>query len=161
MIGSEENKYLYNIPTPDDKVGVENIILRGTSSYSERYPDFLEPGTQVITPLCPQGKEPNEKYFENPEGVESVEESSANTSRKEIADISLQPAEDLFRDMTFSQLMKISQKPTQSRNTVQAVITASKMSLTQKATLMLTEATIALLGCSHEWSQTTAAKKNS
>jgi hypothetical protein len=63
--------------------------------------------------------------------VDPAEESSANTSRIKISGVSPQPNQILenhhFDEMTFRQLLKLTQNPVQSADTVQGVITASKM----------------------------------
>jgi hypothetical protein len=75
-----------------------------------------------------QGTEPTKNDFKMSIVVDPAEESSANTSRIEIAGVSPQPIENHhFDEMTFRQLLKLTQNPVQSADTVQGVITASKM----------------------------------
>ena len=56
--------------------------------------------------LYPQGKEPKKSSVGKSSNVESVEESSANTSRKDMITI-FPTTEDHFRECRFSQLLKI------------------------------------------------------
>ena len=58
----------------------QEIKIKGTNAFSQMYPDILDLNDPTITPLYPQGTEPNKNDFKMSIVVDSAEESSANTS---------------------------------------------------------------------------------
>jgi exonuclease III len=91
--------------------------------------------------------------------VDNIQEYCEEKSMKEIADISMTPIEDrFFNQMSASDILQILRKNVQTRDTVKAIIAASKIPLEMGISQLITIELIKILRSAHEWSQTTAAK---
>ena len=99
-----------------------------------------------------------ENVDDNPE-VDGVQEYCEEKSMKEIADISMTSGEDrFFNQISASDILKILKRDIQTRDTVKAIIAASKIPLEIGISQLITIELTKILRCAHEWSQTTAAK---
>ena len=67
-------------------------------------------------------------------------------------------SEHRFGDMKFEELLAVIQLPSQSKQTVQAIKASSDLDLDEPSSILLTKSVTSLLNCSHEWSQTAAAR---
>ena len=66
--------------------------------------------------------------------------------------------EYLFEQMSFDELLVVIQLPSQSKSTAKAIAASAALHLDDISSNLLTTAIIALLTCSHEWTQIAAAK---
>ena len=60
--------------------------------------------------------------------------------------------------MSFDELLVVIQLPSQSKSTAKAIVASAALHLDDISSNLLTTAIIALLTCSHEWTQIAAAK---
>jgi hypothetical protein len=97
--------------------------------------------------------------FSLPATVSSVQKYQPDAAMKEIADITMTLIEDrFFNEISASDILKISKRDVQSRDTVKAIIAASQIPMAVGIAQLITREVIKILCSPHEWSQTTAAK---
>ena len=77
--------------------------------------------------------------FSLPATVSSVQEYQPDAAMKEIADITMTPIEDrFFNEISASDILKILKRDVQSRDTVKAIIAASKIPLEMGISQLIT-----------------------
>ena len=147
-----------SFPVPVEEL-VNFHVDASVKARNEFIPSLLVTGSSVddtLSSLQPQNEERGgtHAYAEHNPDTLSLDEKLAQKAKssKSLSN------EYLFEEMNFDELLAVIQLPSQSKSTAKAISASLTLDLDDSSSNLLTRAIIALLTCTHEWTQTTAAR---